>query len=337
MKTSSLTKYASRALGGCALAAMLTSCGGSGPSGSNVQTLASLPASTESSHPDRSHSRMASDAKSMNLFYISDAESGDLYVYSYPGAKLKGTITGLNGPEGECSDKAGDVFVANTGATEVLEYAHGGMSPIATLNDSGYYPLGCSVDPTTGNLAVTNACAELYGQCVADGNVLVYADAKGKPKAYSDSSIAEYSFCGYDDQGNLYVDGLNNSNFAFAELRRSHSSFTDITLNQTIYQPGGVQWDGKYVAIGNEDLYNNIVLEFAIKGTQGTLARAGGTPLDGGKLVVQFWIQGNVIIGPNHGGSGSVMFWRFPAGGSPTKTLDAFSTPIGSTVSLATP
>jgi DNA-binding beta-propeller fold protein YncE len=335
MKISSAIQYSSRAAGACVLIAMLASCSGDGLSGSNLTSLGPLPPFAMRVHADHSRSRMAPDAKSMNLLYVSDAESGDLYVYSYPKAKLEGTITGLNAPEGECVDKAGDVFVANTGDTDVLEYAHGGTSPIATLSDSGYYPLGCAVDPTTGNLAVTNICGELYGQCVADGNLLIYPPAKGTPQSYTDSSIAEYFFCGYDDKGNLYVDGLYNSNFAFAELRRGHSSFTNVTLNTFIYQPGGVQWDGKYVAVGNEDLNNNIIYDFRISGTQGKLARPGGTPLDGATLVVQFWIQGNAVIGPNHGGSGSVMFFKYPGGGSPTRVLDAFSTPIGSTVSMA--
>jgi len=285
-------------------------------------------------HPDHRRSWMATDAKSTDLLYISDAESGDLYVYSYPQAKLKGALTGLDGPEGECVDNAGNVFVANTGATEILEYAHGGTTPIATFGDSGYYPVGCAIDPTTGNLAITNICREEYGQCVADGDLLIYA-GKHAPKTYSDSLIAEYYFCGYDDSGNLYIDGLYNSDFAFAELPHHKSTFTNITLNTFVYQPGGVQWDGKYVAVGNEDLNNNAIYEFSISGTQGKLAHPGGTPLDGATLVGQFWIQGKVVIGPNRGGSGTVMFWKYPRGGSPTKVLNAFSTPVGAAVSTA--
>jgi hypothetical protein len=325
------------ALGVCAGVAMLVSCSGGGEQ-SPLSPFRQNQQSAKPMHPDRSRSWMSPDVKGADLLYISDAESGDLYVYSYPQAKLKGTLTGLSAPEGECVDKAGDVFVANTGAMETLEYAHGGTTPIATLSDSGYYPVGCSVDPATGNLAVTNLCMEYAGQCVGDGNVLIYKGATGNPKSYADPSVAEYFFCGYDNKGNLYVDGLTSSDFAFAlaELPQRRSSFTNIALNVSIYQPGGVQWDGKYIAVGNEDLYNNIIYDFRISGTQGKLARPGGTPLDGGTLVVQFWIQGKTVIGPNHGGSGSVMFWKYPAGGSPTKVLNAFSTPVGSTVSIAT-
>ena len=349
----SLLTFSRSAVGVCAGVAMLVSCGGGvqspvGPFQPNQQSTyrlgfksprSLLPAfarGVNPAHADRSRSWMAPGAKNADLLYISDAESNDLYAYSYPKAQLEGTVTGLSGPEGECVDKAGNVFVANTLATQILEYAHGGTSPIATLDDSGYYPVGCAVDPTTGNLAVTNICGELYGQCVSDGDLLVFPGAKGTPKTYSDrGGIDEFYFCGYDDKGNLYVDGLYTSSFAFGELPHRKSSFTNITLDTFVYQPGGVQWDGKYVAIGDEDLYNNVIYDFQITGTQGKLARPGGTPLDGAKLVIQFWIQGKTVIGPNHGGTGSVMFFKYPSGGSPTKVLHAFSTPVGSTVSLA--
>ena len=48
---------------------------------------------------------------------------------------------------------------ANDGASQMVEYAHGGTSSIATLGDPSEYPEGCAVDPATGNLAVANFSA----------------------------------------------------------------------------------------------------------------------------------------------------------------------------------
>jgi hypothetical protein len=52
------------------------------------------------------------------------------------------------------------------------------------------------------------------------------------------------------------------------------------------------------------------------------------TPLDsGGGDIVEFWIQGSTVIGPNaleprsKYDIGSVGFYKYPAGGEPTKTL----------------
>src|SRR6202034_3377504 len=69
------------------------------------------------------------------------------------------------------------------------------------------------------------------------------------------SSSYEFYFCGYDDEGNLFVDGLSapgTGHFALAELPKGGSALKTITPNQYIGWPGGVQWDGKHVAIGDQ-------------------------------------------------------------------------------------
>lgn len=98
----------------------------------------------------------AMPARHGDLLYVSDTETSNVYVFSYPKGKLVQTLTGFTDPAGECVNKNGDVFITNTGASNILEYAHGGSTVDSTLNDPGYFPTGCSVDPLTGNLAVTN-------------------------------------------------------------------------------------------------------------------------------------------------------------------------------------
>ncbi len=85
---------------------------------------------------------MRDGIKSGSLLYVSDTESGDVYVFNYPKGTPAGTITGLTDPGGECVDAKGNVFVTNTGGSNVLEYAHGGTAPIATLKDPGFFPIG---------------------------------------------------------------------------------------------------------------------------------------------------------------------------------------------------
>jgi hypothetical protein len=280
--------------------------------------------------PDHSRPWMARDAKKHDLLYISDSfpyGSNDVYVYSYPKGKLKGQLTGFNEPSGQCVDKAGDVFIANFGASQILEYAHGGTRPIHTISDSGYYPLGCSVDPTTGNLAVTNRLSTSFNA----GDVAVFANASGTPTSYTAPNFYYYEFCGYDDRGNLYIDGTTKgSALEYAELQSGGSSFNDLTLNQSIGFPGGVQWDGKHLAIGDQSAA--VIYEFAISGSSGT--KVGSTPLTGSKDVVQFWIQGKRVVGPD-AGLADVGLYKYPAGGSPTKTIKGLGEPVGATVSLA--
>ena len=153
------------AAGVLAAAIALTGCGGGSQTTptANAQVL------------KRAGSWMAPDLAERDLLYLSDDGNGNVYVYSFPGAKLQGTLTGLSVPTGECADKAGDVWIVEEGTNDIVEYAHGGTVPIATLSDPGNAPEACAVDPTTGNLAVANPQTLSAGV----GSVGVYAHAQG--------------------------------------------------------------------------------------------------------------------------------------------------------------
>src|SRR5215469_13012639 len=162
------------ALLGAAAALALAACGGSmtpgqpasltgapaqtlGRTGTPAQQIARAGALLPhlASVPDNRRSWMAPDAKTTsNLLYVADGNNNAVDVYSYPGGKLEGTLTGFDTPLGACSDKAGNVYVLNGNGTTAIEYAHGGTAPIRSLALAGYPGLSCSVDPKTGNVAV---------------------------------------------------------------------------------------------------------------------------------------------------------------------------------------
>jgi hypothetical protein len=288
-------------------------------------------AASSTPQTDASRSWMARDAKSQSLLYVSSYESNDVYVFSYPRGQLVGMLAGFNGPDGECVDSAGNLWIANTLQSELLEYAHGGTIPIATLNDSGEYPYGCSVDATTGNLAVTN----IYGAgspSLASGNVVIYAGAKGSPQGpYYDSVMYYMYFCGFDRAGNLFLDGESyGGGFRFAEMMKGSTGFTDITLDKNIGQPGGVQWDGSHVALGDQQ--GRIIYQLQIAGSGATVV--GSTPLNDSKDVAQFWIAGKTVVGPDAVRK-DVGYWGYPDGGSPTRIIRqrGLDQPIGAVVS----
>ncbi|HEY2477047.1 MAG TPA: hypothetical protein VGI19_19860 [Candidatus Cybelea sp.] len=271
------------------------------------------------------HSWMSPDAKRKTLLYISDEQNNAVYAYSYPKGKLEGTLTGFTFPEGLCADKNGDIFVANNDSSNVIEYAHGGSQPIATLDDTGYYPTGCSVDPTTGNLAVTNT----YNTSFTGGSVAVYAGAAGTPAQLTDTTLIYPRLSGYDPRGNLWVDGFNSSfSFTFSELPAGGSTFTTISLNQTFGFPGGVQWDGSHVAVDDADA--NTIYQFSISGSSGT--ETGSTVLGGARDVGQFWQHGKRVIGPDTLNA-DVGIWKYPAGGNAVKTITGLAQPFGATIS----
>lgn len=273
----------------------------------------------------RGRSWMASDARRSDLLYISE-QTGDVDVFSFPKGKLKGTLTGLPDPQGECVDKSGNVFVTTFGGQEILEYAHGGTSPIQTLQNPGEYMEGCSVDLASDTLAVINF-APMSGS--GNGGVSLYANASGSPTVLTDPNLLLGYQLGYDNKGNLFLDGVTASRqFEFAELPNGSTTFKEISLKVTIATPGGVQWDGKYVAVG--DATGGKVYR-----TNGAGGKVKGTmTLSGSDGIFQFFIHGTTFIGPNVD-STTAMFWSYPAGGNPTKTLSGIADPFGAVVSAA--
>jgi hypothetical protein len=324
----------------CAIA-MLTACGTGATSapvystGSALARLLGLRATAVTATP-RGRSWMARRATAVDLLYVSDSAKSEVDVYSYPVGATEGKITGLKSPAGECVDKSGDVWIADTAESKIVEYAHGGSTPISTLSESTQYPVDCSVDPTTGNLAVSNTETTSEGQ----GSVAIYAHATGSPQLYSDTQLYYPFFLGYDDEGNLFVDGEQvEGAFQFAELPAGSSTLQNIALSKSIELAGGVLWDGKYVTVGDE--VAGVIYQTG--GASGEIL--GTTQLTGAKNLVQYWIpklggggknpQGTKVIGPNLNG-GSVMFWNYPAGGTATKTLKQLDAPFGTAVSKGT-
>jgi hypothetical protein len=90
-------------------------------------------------------------------------------VYTCPQGIFVATLGNFSSVHTMCSDAAGDVFVPECYRNQMPEYARGGTAPIATINTIYNFPADCSVDPTTGNLAVTvyNE-AEVVGRCGQD-------------------------------------------------------------------------------------------------------------------------------------------------------------------------
>jgi hypothetical protein len=310
--------------------AVLAACGGSQPP---IGATGALPqTSAPAVQRDDGSSWMAPDAVTQDLLYVTDVKT--VTVYSYPQGKLEGKVKGFYQATGECVDKKGHVFVVDLALRKIFEYAHGGTKRLATLVSPTGDPSGCAIDPTTGNLAVASLG---FG---SNGSVAIFKNARGAATMYQDSAIYQFYFCGYDDKGNLFADGQTmpggTGDTAFAELPKGGSALKTVTLNQYIGWPGGVQWDGKYVTVG--DQLTPAVYQFAIKRRHGN--RVGTTHMDGAVNVKQFWIQDQTLIAPNiipPGGINSqALFYTYPAGGKATKRITkGVKAAQGAVVSLA--
>lgn len=271
---------------------------------------------------------MLPEAKTASqLLYVADYGSNQVSVVKLPQGKLVGTLSGFDGPFGECTDAGGDVFVADWGAGQIWEYAHGAKSPKNILADSGYYPIGCSVDPATGNLAVTNEIATSGG----NGNVAVYANASGKPTFYSDGGITQFGFCAYDDAGNLYAGGGASGNDSlFVLLPKGQSNFTALSLDANVSGLQPMRWDGQDLAVLDGDP-GSLIYRFKISGSTGT--EVGILRLDGADEIFDFTIQGGSLYAPLLDKS-EVGAYAYPKGGKSFKTFFGFGEPTGTAISV---
>jgi hypothetical protein len=280
----------------------------------------------------------ARSAKKQDLLYISEYGGGVVDVFSYPQGVFEGNLSGIeNTPMGECVDKAGDLWIVESGGhPQVQEFAHGGSDPIASLSDEGQSPYGCSVDPLTGNLAVTSE----FSSSSFQGSVSVWTQAQGTPVTYVDSAIELMLWCGYDNKGNLFVDGLqSDGDFQLGGLPKGGQSFTNFGLKKVRF-PGNLQWDGTAMTVGDPSHPKASSIDrLDISGSKATVT--GITLLKQSYEIYGSWIQGGTVIGPDDGQSiSTVQLWKYPAGGNPTVTLSKggsmfFDGPFGAAVSPA--
>jgi hypothetical protein len=264
----------------------------------------------------RPSSWMLPAAKTEDLLYVADSASG-VYVFTYPNGKQVGLLAADVGG-GLCSDKGGNLFVTDFGGERVVEYAHGGTKPIATLLVNGE-PWDCSVDAVTGNLATVNSDTD------GTGSVTIFTKATGKGTTYTDPGAAFGSTCSYDNAGNLFVSaGFGGARFVLAELPYGDGTFRNIAVNGDFRGGNFIQWDGSYVAVTNANPKQSVVVS-QVEVTGSTASVAGTTRLHGSYGYVKyFWIQGNRLITPLNGGgprARKLGLWRYPAGGNASTVM----------------
>lgn len=308
----------------CLAVATLTAC-----SGSQLGTYEGIPGGRiNDESAGHSRPRPLTRATSESLLYLASNYSSKIYVYTYPQGQLTDTLTGLSGTlYGECVDPSGDVFVTaviTSGASTIYEYAHGGTSPIATLSDPGR-GFGCSVDPKTGDLAVSGG-----------GSIAIYNHATGTPTIYRSSNF-EFFFCGYDNHSNLYISAISlaSGNLTLVRLADGSSAFEEIKLNTKIYDDflmyPSMQWDGRHMTVSSVRDYRDpvTVYRLRISGRTATVVGSSHLRVKGNSHGGQSWIQGNTIVGietrvnarGKNAGYSTASLWNYPQGGEPYQDI----------------
>lgn len=298
-----------------AAAAFLAGCGGS--QGTGPMSMGEM--------GSQAQGHKMSGSYNGDLLYVAD-ESGNvsLSIFTYPEGQPYATISGLSSAWGTCSDTSGNVYV--TLSTLVYEFAHGSTTPTRTIQvPTPAFPTSCSVDPTTGNLAVVN-----YAGPFID----IWQDAQGTPTPYN-PPFQPWTIA-YDNRGNLWLDGNDsNETLLLAELPKGASQFETITLDKPTHWAGSIQWDGKYVAVLTNDENKRIgrrqlIYRLKITGQKATVVSV--IPLRRMEPGGFFWIEGSTLIGTvKHGEIG---FWRYPQGRGMYKEITGLQAPWGITISV---
>jgi hypothetical protein len=326
-----ISDFARRALGIGGVVVLLSGCA---VSQTSIGTPGAMPqTSSVTAGLARPRSWMSPGTSRGDLLYAINDRGTVVYVITYPGGKPAGTLTGLDDTAGICSDANGNVWIVNTGYSgKIVEYAHGGNSPIKTLSKRNFSPQACSVDSATGNLAV-------IGSDKSVAAIALFVGAKQSQLLYA-VPFASVSFCGYDNSGNLFVDGFLHSNsiyMALGELRKGAARFKEIAFPSKLVDAGEIQWDGKHIVIGSGYAESKGTLfRYDIRGD--TAVKTRSVALNGLDGLQAFWIQGSRVVATDLGGQGSYPsngFYNYPAGGNPIKTLEYFPATAALTVSRA--
>jgi hypothetical protein len=372
MKISSSVKYA---IGVTLAAAMLAACSSGGssslaPSGvspnghsTGVTQLSSLRSEAltmphfvqPNVHTDHGQSFMMPDRhkkkKKGGLMYVGDEETNDVYVYDYPSGTAAGTLTGFDEPYGECSDSKGDVYIANYGAGNAVEYADGGTKILNTF-DSGGAPIGCSVD-SKGDVAVTS---------FDPGEITVFAGGDpSKGTTYTGSCTYLWT-AGYDSSDNLVAVGETSSGGrCYDGLASGGKSLEALSFSGTIDFPGGTHWDGANLGLGDQEANGTFQTGTWRVSLSGTTLTATGSEVAYSDTCYNTYTDvvnptftngktnispdkkkkkggvANTMIGANlwcvDAGAGEVGYWSYPAGGGKTGSLSGASAdPYGQAV-----
>ena len=283
--------------------------------------------------------------KAGKRLFVSDAGTGEIYVYEIPSLKLVAILQGFAQPRGECADGKGNVFAVDGSTDIIYKLSYAGRTE-NRLNDTTGTPDGCAWDPKNADLAVFN----VVGTQSKPGAVLIYHHGAGSPKTYGNPKQYYYEFGGYDGAGNLFFDGSDASGkFMLSELPVKGSTAQTIAVSGAkIYGPGMVQWDpdSSYLDVGDQNCGStatSCLYQMSVSGTHATVKNTIALRSYTGSEICDL-VQGVIAYGELFGSDfdycgyarSATYGWGYPAGGNPKKTYKKnVSQPIGAAIAVS--
>jgi hypothetical protein len=268
---------------------------------------------------------------SSRILFVSNGGNNTLVRFTYPAGRYLGQITGVSEPRGLCSDAKGNVWVTDAANSTLDKYSHNGRL-LGTLNDPGFEPYSCAVDPASGDLAVANILSDSNGP----GNLAIFTHASGQPAFYTGGDLNFVFYVAYAPSGGTaYVDGLNASEvFRYASFAKG--MFRGIMIRGAMVNfPGPLAWSniGSTVDVADQQSTPPTIYRVSpsgrLKGStvlqcsnQSGLCDLEATVIEGRRVLVD-------TVGPGVEG------FKYPQGGSAVTTIGAqqLSQPFGLAIS----
>ncbi len=347
-------------LGGAAALAVLAGCSGAGtgtsPSllgtsgGSGTQSVARattkvtnvLPASMQSrvrTTPSTGHIGKAGSCPSAPVGFISDINTNQVYEIDSTGT-VCATLTGFSEPQGMATDKSGNLYVANTTASNILEIQPSSGNVIATYSDPGEYPTDVCVANNSGNFAVPAIETTSGGA----GNIALYTagNTSGPTGTASGSTYTSPRFCAFDKQMNafafddydLFNTGAINAGAILPGNYTGTKNIVPINLSNSLTFPGGVQ----------VNTANQLVIDDQGSGSGGTLYTYSQSGLNFTVSATTSLTQsidpvtfafgpGSTLALTADASLAAAQLYKYPAGGPPVLTVPlSGSLPIGAAI-----
>ena len=228
-----------RALSAAAAITLLAGCSGgssqvvplAGGNGTTGHLISRQLVNSRSGQHTRSW--MAQPNMLARLTYVGDVLANSVTVFSRNGA-IQGQIGGLSSPDGIFIDPNRNLWVANSGADNVLKFKRGAITPSKTLNDPGGEP----------NDATICSNHTVYVSGYGSTSIEVYASGSTNPTGVlSYPGELQNDFLTCDTAGNVFatiVDGsFHGGVVEFPGGNQSGATQLPISLQG----PGGIKQD----------------------------------------------------------------------------------------------
>jgi hypothetical protein len=253
--------------------------------------------------------------------FVSDAANNVVNIYNTSGKQLA-QLTGFSEPQGLATDSKGNLYIADTGNSQIQVFASPYTKKPKLYADPGQYPAGVSVTIVgkTTYLGVTNIISTSDGP----GSVTIYKNGKAG-KAISNTNFARVYFDSFDASGNLYIDGENSDGGVvvgeIAKATTTGKKIAVLTTKNSIEFPGGVQVTTKgLIAIDDQDSFAVYTYKAPVKGSLGNPTKTTDLTGSGDPVTFAFtstntdlWTADAVDAASNE--------FAYPKGGSPLHSI----------------